>query len=77
MGYMPVVIIPTIAASDAPTSALSVIYKEDGSFDEYWFYKQNPNIVLVDTAIIAKAPARYLVAECRSREVPRPLSDPL
>lgn len=62
LGYIPVVIIPTIVASDAPTPALSVIYKEDGSFDEYWLYKQNPNIVLVDTGIIAKSPARYLVA---------------
>lgn len=62
LGYLPVIIIPTIASSDAPTSALSVIYDEGGSFDEYWFYKQNPNIVLVDTGIIAKAPARFLVA---------------
>lgn len=58
----PVIIIPTIASTDAPTSALAVIYTEEGEFEEYLFFKQNPNLVLVDTGIIAKAPARFLVA---------------
>ncbi|MEG2437765.1 MAG: iron-containing alcohol dehydrogenase, partial [Cetobacterium sp.] len=30
----PVVIMPTIASTDAPTSALSVIYTDDGAFEE-------------------------------------------
>lgn len=58
----PVVIIPTIAATDAPCSALSVLYKEDGVFDQYLVLPTNPNLVLVDTAIIAKAPVRLLVS---------------
>lgn len=59
---IPVVIVPTIASTDAPCSALSVIYSDDGVFEKYLFLKQNPNIVLVDTDIIAKSPTRLLVA---------------
>lgn len=57
-----VVICPTVASTDAPTSALSVIYSEQGVFEEYLFVKSNPNIVLVDTQVIAHAPTRLLVA---------------
>ncbi|CAN5525851.1 glycerol dehydrogenase [soil metagenome] len=53
---------PTAASSDAPCSALSVVYTEDGAFDRYLFYKRNPDLVLVDTTAIAKAPARLLTA---------------
>jgi len=59
---LPVVIIPTIASTDAPCSALSVIYTEQGTFKEYLILPNSPNLVLVDTAIVAKAPARLLVA---------------
>ena len=57
-----VVIVPTIAASDAPCSALSVFYDNDGrvAFDE--FLHRNPDLVLVDTEIIAQAPSRFLAA---------------
>jgi glycerol dehydrogenase len=59
---LPVVNCPTVASSDAPCSALSVMYTEDGTFQEYRFYRKNPDLVLVDTAVIARAPARLLVA---------------
>lgn len=59
---LPVVIVPTIASSDAPCSALSVIYKEDGEFERYLILPQNPEVVLVDTSIIVHAPARLFVA---------------
>lgn len=58
----PVVIVPTIASTDAPCSALSVIYSDDGVFDKYLFLPQSPNMVLVDTEIVCKAPARLLVS---------------
>lgn len=57
-----VIICPTIAATDAPCSALSVIYTDDGVFDRYLFLPANPNVVLVDSDIVAKAPARLLVS---------------
>jgi glycerol dehydrogenase len=59
---LPIVIMPTIASTDAPCTGLSVIYKDDGSFSNYIFYPTNPNVVIVDTALIAKAPVRFLVA---------------
>jgi glycerol dehydrogenase len=59
---LPVVNCPTVASSDAPCSALSVIYTEDGVFQEYRFYRKNPDLVLVDTQVVAKAPPRLLVA---------------
>jgi glycerol dehydrogenase len=59
---LPVVNCPTVASSDAPCSALSVIYTEEGVFQEYRFYRKNPDLVLVDTQVIAQAPPRLLVA---------------
>lgn len=58
----PVVIVPTIASTDAPCSALSVIYTDEGVFESYLFLPSSPNIVLVDTEVVANAPARLLVA---------------
>lgn len=58
----PVVIVPTIASTDAPTSALSVIYTEEGVFEEYHWLPKNPEVVMVDTEIISRAPASYLIA---------------
>lgn len=58
----PVVIVPTIAATDAPCSALSVIYTPEGQFKEYQFFKSNPNLVLMDTEVISKSPVRLSVA---------------
>lgn len=59
---LPVVNCPTLASSDAPCSALSVVYREDGAVERYAFYARNPDLVLVDTSIIAAAPRRFLVA---------------
>lgn len=59
---LPVVIIPTVAATNAPCTALSVIYTNEGEFDKYLFYPKNPDVVIVDTAVIAKAPVRFFVA---------------
>ena len=59
---LPVVNCPTVASSDAPCSALSVLYTEEGVFQEYRFYRKNPELVLVDTEVIAQGPPRLLVA---------------
>ncbi|WP_214893615.1 glycerol dehydrogenase [Exiguobacterium sp. H66] len=59
---VPVVIVPTIASTDAPTSALSVIYSDAGIFESYRFYKKNPDLVLVDTKLISEAPARFFAS---------------
>lgn len=59
---IPVIICPTIAATDAPCSALSVVYTEEGVFERYLVLPTNPQCVLVDTNIVAQAPVRYLVS---------------
>lgn len=56
------IIVPTIAATDAPTSHSAVIYTDSGAFEDYAYFKQSPSVVLVDTKIIAQAPTRFLVA---------------
>ena len=59
---LPVAVVPTIAATDAPCSALSVIYSPEGVFESYLLLPRNPDLVLVDTGIVAKAPVRLLVS---------------
>ena len=58
----PVLICPTIASTDAPCSALSVIYTDDGVFEEYLFLPANPNLVLMDTEVITASPVRLTVS---------------
>lgn len=57
-----VAIVPTIASSDAPTSAVAVIYTSAGVFLRTVALPRNPDLVLVDTRVIAEAPVRFLVA---------------
>lgn len=60
--HMPVIIVPTTASTDAPCSRLSVLYKPNGEFDAYLPLRANPDMVLMDTDIIAHAPVRFLMA---------------
>lgn len=57
-----IIVCPTIAAQDAPTSHSAVLYTEDHQFDDYAYFSQNPDVVLMDTTVIAQAPSRFLVA---------------
>lgn len=54
--------IPTVASSDAPCSSLIVQFKDDHTFDRFLRLKRNPDLVLVDSKVIAEAPVRYLVS---------------
>lgn len=73
-----IIIVPTTASTDAPAMGLSVIYTEGGEHIGARHYKKNPDLVLLDTDVIAKAPVRFLVAgmgdalatwpECRANE---------
>jgi glycerol dehydrogenase len=54
--------VPTAASSDAPTSALAVIYTAEGEFVEYRFFPRNPDLVLIDTQAVAEAPVQFLAA---------------
>lgn len=59
---LPVIIVPTIASTDAPCSGCAVVYSPDGVFQRVFYQKSNPQMVLVDTRVIANAPTRFLVA---------------
>ena len=59
---VPLVVVPTVASNDAPTSRLIVIYDEHHAVAGLDFLPANPDIVLVDTAIIARAPRRLQAA---------------
>jgi glycerol dehydrogenase len=54
--------VPTIASNDAPTSAATVYYTCEGDFEGWDLWPVNPDLVLVDTEVIAQAPARWLVS---------------
>lgn len=59
---LPSIIVPTIASNDAPCSKLAVLYKENHEYSETVVFPNNPDMVIVDTGVIAKAPARFLVS---------------
>ncbi|WOJ98241.1 glycerol dehydrogenase [Congregibacter brevis] len=59
---VPAVVVPSLASNDAPCSAASVIYTPEGVSETFEVFAENPALVLVDTAVVAAAPARYLVA---------------
>lgn len=58
----PLIICPTIAATDAPTSHSAVLYTDDHEFDDYAYFRQSPSVVLIDLNVIANAPSRFLVS---------------
>lgn len=59
---LPLIVVPTVASNDgAPTRAI-VIFDERRVITEVRMLPRNPEIVLVDTSIIARAPARFLAA---------------
>lgn len=58
----PLIICPTIAATDAPTSHSAVLYTDDHEFDDYAYFRQSPSVVLIDLNVIANAPVRFLVS---------------
>ncbi|MBQ9156506.1 MAG: glycerol dehydrogenase [Eubacterium sp.] len=55
-------IVPTIASNDSPTSACAVYYNEEHECIGNEMFAFNPDVVLIDTGIIVKAPARYMAA---------------
>ena len=59
---LPVVVVPTIASTDAPCSGCAVVYTREGVFDHVHYQRHNPDVVLMDPSIIGKAPVRYLIS---------------
>jgi glycerol dehydrogenase len=59
---LPVISVPTIAATCAAWAALSVIYDGDGAYKGFLLLKNSPIAVILDTEVLANAPTRYLNA---------------
>jgi len=59
---LPFVSCPSIASTDAPCSALSIIYTESGVVEEIRLLPCNPVLVLVDTGVILQSPPRLLAS---------------
>ena len=53
---------PTIAATCAAATALSVVYREEGSFDSFYFYERPARHCFLDLTVISQAPWEYLQA---------------
>lgn len=56
------VTIPTIASNDSPTSSFTVWYDDEGTMLSFESWGVNPDIVMVDTKVIANGPARAFAA---------------
>ncbi len=57
-----IVTVPTIASNDSPTSAASVWYDDEHNFVGFDCWPFNPDLVLVDSQVIANGPARAFAA---------------
>ena len=54
--------LPTVASTDAPTSSISVLYSEDSRLAGGIVHDRRPDLVLVDTEVVAAAPVRWFVS---------------
>lgn len=59
---LPLAMVPTSAAQDAPCSRLSVVYNDEHEVVDFMTHRENPNLVIVDSRVISEAPARLLAA---------------
>lgn len=59
---VPVVTVPTIAATCAAFTGISIIYNEQGVFQEISRRVRMPDLIVVDLTTIARAPAVFLIA---------------
>ena len=62
LANIPVITIPTIAATCAAWAGLTVQYDDEGSFVKIRPLKKSPELIIADTRIILSAPLRYLFA---------------
>lgn len=59
---IPVITIPTIAATCAAASNQIIVYSDEGEYLENVYPKTNPPLVIVDPEVILKAPKKYLIS---------------
>ena len=59
---LPVIILPTLAATCAPCTPLSVMYREDGAMERYDVFPQANALVLVEPRVLLHSPRSLMVA---------------
>ncbi len=59
---VPMIAVPTVAATCAAWTPLSVIYTDDGVYESILEHARAPSLVVVDFEVLAGAPARFLAA---------------
>jgi glycerol dehydrogenase len=59
---LPLMVVPTTAATGAPCSSVSILTDENGVFQELRVYPVHPAVVVVDSAVIAQASPRSLAS---------------
>lgn len=59
---LPVVTVPTIAATCASWAAVSILYDDQGKHTTPYFNLPGPQLILADTRILMEAPDRYMRA---------------
>lgn len=59
---VPLIVIPTLASNCAAFTPLSVVYREDGSYDRYDLFRVVIERVIVDSRVVARSPYEYFRA---------------
>lgn len=60
--HLPVITIPTIAATCAAVTPLTIRYHDDGHFRDLYPLSRAPAAVIIDSELLAQAPLRWLAA---------------
>ncbi|SKA01548.1 glycerol dehydrogenase [Pilibacter termitis] len=59
---LPLIVVPTIAATCASWASVSIVYNQKGEFVQPYFNEKSPEVTLVDPEVILSAPPRFLYA---------------
>ena len=59
---LPIVTVPTVAATCAAWAARSILYTPEGTFDRIRWNRRGPVAVVADTDVLLAAPRRYLAS---------------
>lgn len=60
--HKPVFTFPTISSNCSACTSVSIMYHQDGSFKNPYFFQQPPTHAFIDLEIISKAPDQYMWA---------------
>lgn len=59
---MPIFTVPTIASNCSACTSVSIMYNDDGSFKEPFFFPKPPVHAFINTSVIVNTPTKYMWA---------------